>query len=164
MRSWSEFCWICPQNKWVASDFWKFKFLQLLHVELWNEVWWHILQINIRKHITPESDGNRLCVSFKELWKTHCLHDFVELRRSDANGTLATPDSWRRLYQQKQDEIKLKEERMGKRLREMRKEQQAAKESRTTKILDSPPVNQSGRASKSVIMADPPSRFLETIS
>ncbi len=73
-----------------------------------------------------------------ELWKAHCLRDFTDIRRGITDGSLSPPESWRKLYQSKEDEIAEKEAKLSQRLKSIREEQQMAKNAKTAKVIEDP--------------------------
>ncbi|KAI9105017.1 RNA polymerase II transcription factor SIII subunit A-domain-containing protein [Phlyctochytrium arcticum] len=85
-----------------------------------------------------EATSARLLPDSIDLWKQHCLNDFVELRRAYDDMEIDEDTDWRDLYMEKRQEREDKTKRLGERMKLMRKKEEDLKNSRSAKLLDKP--------------------------
>ncbi|KND05113.1 uncharacterized protein SPPG_00785 [Spizellomyces punctatus DAOM BR117] len=90
-----------------------------------------------------EENSKNLLPDSLELWKAHCLADFADIRRGYEDETMDEPDSWRDLYKEKREERDEKTKRIGERMKALRQQEEAMKESRRARFLEQIPPSRS---------------------
>jgi hypothetical protein len=85
--------------------------------------------------------------SKKELWKSHAVREFSDVRKGIQSGSFQDPFSWRAVYNQRQEAIREREAKLSERLKVMKEEHQLEKSLKTAKTIDISALTKSGAGS-----------------